>query len=104
MHLAGGQTAPNSNSPVSDATPLSCISPIYHLIQYPLVPQIRVDSNNERSVHAAARGPPGPAGDGTVPGANRQRPIKERPIKKEKQEGPSGESTAVPPVVVNGVS
>ncbi|XP_029590070.1 synaptic functional regulator FMR1 isoform X1 [Salmo trutta] len=66
--------------------------------------QIRVDSNNERSVHAAARGPPGPAGDGTVPGANRQRPIKERPIKKEKQEGPSGESTAVPPVVVNGVS
>ncbi|XP_035617454.1 fragile X messenger ribonucleoprotein 1 homolog B-like isoform X1 [Oncorhynchus keta] len=66
--------------------------------------QIRVDSNNERSVHAAARGPPGPAGDGIVPGANRQRPIKERPIKKEKQEGPSGESTAVPPVVMNGVS
>ncbi|CAB1336981.1 unnamed protein product [Coregonus sp. 'balchen'] len=66
--------------------------------------QIRVDGNNERSVHAAARGPPGPAGDGTGPGANRQRPIKERSIKKEKQEGPSGLATAGPPMVVNGVS
>uniref|UniRef100_A0AAR2KJ59 Agenet-like domain-containing protein n=1 Tax=Pygocentrus nattereri TaxID=42514 RepID=A0AAR2KJ59_PYGNA len=56
--------------------------------------QIRVDSNNERSVHAS-RGPQGPTGDA---GAPRQRPVKERGIKKEKQEGSDSQ------VVVNGVS
>ncbi|KAM9413084.1 fragile X messenger ribonucleoprotein 1 isoform 2-T2 [Salvelinus alpinus] len=63
--------------------------------------QIRVDGNNERSVHAAARGP---AGDGPGPGANRQRPIKERPIKKDNQESPGGEATAISMAMVNGVS
>ncbi|KAL7886139.1 hypothetical protein AOLI_G00064340 [Acnodon oligacanthus] len=56
--------------------------------------QIRVDSNNERSVHTS-RGPQGPTGDA---GAPRQRPVKERGIKKEKQEGSDSQ------VVVNGVS
>ncbi|XP_053091464.1 synaptic functional regulator FMR1 isoform X2 [Pangasianodon hypophthalmus] len=56
--------------------------------------QIRVDSNNERSVHAS-RGPQGPSGDSTGP---RQRSIKERGIKKEKQEGQDSQ------VVMNGVS
>ncbi|XP_036424756.1 synaptic functional regulator FMR1 [Colossoma macropomum] len=56
--------------------------------------QIRVDSNNERSVHAS-RGPQGPTGDA---GAPRQRPVKERGLKKEKQEGSDSQ------VVVNGVS
>ncbi|KAL6479917.1 hypothetical protein SRHO_G00126680 [Serrasalmus rhombeus] len=56
--------------------------------------QIRVDSNNERSVHAS-RGPQGPTGDA---GAPRQRPVKERGVKKEKQEGSDSQ------VVVNGVS
>ncbi|KAL0973964.1 hypothetical protein UPYG_G00213590 [Umbra pygmaea] len=64
--------------------------------------QIRVDGNNERSVLAAARGPPYPTGDG--PGANRQRLVKERPIKKEKQEGPGGDAAAPPGAVLNGVS
>ncbi|KAF7707075.1 hypothetical protein HF521_018293 [Silurus meridionalis] len=56
--------------------------------------QIRVDSNNERSVHAS-RGPQGPSGD---PSGPRQRNIKERGIKKEKQEGQDSQ------VVMNGVS
>lgn len=56
--------------------------------------QIRVDSNNERSVHAS-RGPQGPTGEA---GGPRQRPIKERGLKREKQEGPDSQ------VVVNGVS
>ncbi|KAJ8393640.1 hypothetical protein AAFF_G00058590 [Aldrovandia affinis] len=64
--------------------------------------QIRIDSNNERSVHT--KPPQGPAGD--TPGAaagnggHRQRPIKERGIKKEKPETvPDG-----PQALVNGVS
>ncbi|KAG9272183.1 synaptic functional regulator FMR1 [Astyanax mexicanus] len=56
--------------------------------------QIRVDSNNERSVHAS-RAPQAPTGDA---GAPRQRPVKERGLKKEKQDGQDGQ------VVVNGVS
>ncbi|XP_066505184.1 synaptic functional regulator FMR1 [Hoplias malabaricus] len=56
--------------------------------------QIRVDSNNERSVHAS-RGPQGPPGEAAGP---RQRPLKERGMKKEKQEGAESQ------VVVNGVS
>ncbi|XP_072519236.1 fragile X messenger ribonucleoprotein 1 [Salminus brasiliensis] len=56
--------------------------------------QIRVDSNNERSVHAS-RGPQAPTGDASAP---RQRPVKERGLKKEKQEGQDSQ------VVVNGVS
>ncbi|KAG7328952.1 hypothetical protein KOW79_007126 [Hemibagrus wyckioides] len=56
--------------------------------------QIRVDSNNERSVHAS-RGPQGPSGDST---GTRQRSVKERGIKKEKQEGQDSQ------VVMNGVS
>lgn len=61
---------------------------------WPLSLQIRVDSNNERSVHAS-RGPQGPSGDSTGP---RQRSAKERVIKKEKQEGQDSQ------VVMNGVS
>ncbi|XP_030620504.1 fragile X messenger ribonucleoprotein 1 [Chanos chanos] len=61
--------------------------------------QIRIDSNNERSVHTS-RTPQGPAADGGGSGSgNRQRPIKDRGTKKEKQEGADG-----PQVVVNGVS
>lgn len=56
--------------------------------------QIRVDSNNERSVHAS-RAPQAPTGDA---GAPRPRPVKERGLKKEKQDGQDGQ------VVVNGVS
>ncbi|XP_062856947.1 synaptic functional regulator FMR1 [Trichomycterus rosablanca] len=57
--------------------------------------QIRVDSNNERSVHTS-RGPPGPAADS---GPGRQRNVKERVgIRKDKQDGADG------PVVLNGVS
>ncbi|XP_027010441.1 synaptic functional regulator FMR1 [Tachysurus fulvidraco] len=56
--------------------------------------QIRVDSNNERSV-LASRGPQGPSGDST---GTRQRSVKERGIKKEKQEGQDSQ------VVMNGVS
>ncbi|XP_060783368.1 synaptic functional regulator FMR1 isoform X2 [Neoarius graeffei] len=55
---------------------------------------IRVDSNNERSVHSS-RGPQGPSGDSTGP---RQRSVKERGLKKEKQEGQDSQ------VVMNGVS
>ncbi|TST60409.1 Synaptic functional regulator FMR1 [Bagarius yarrelli] len=53
---------------------------------------IRVDSNNERSVHTS-RGPQGPSGESTGP---RQRSVKDRGIKKEKQEDSQ--------VVMNGVS
>ncbi|KAA0709166.1 Synaptic functional regulator FMR1 [Triplophysa tibetana] len=56
--------------------------------------QIRIDSNNERSVHTS-RGAQSLAGDS---GGNRQRPIKDRGMKKEKQEGPDSQA------VVNGVS
>ncbi|KAK3535530.1 hypothetical protein QTP70_016796 [Hemibagrus guttatus] len=56
--------------------------------------QIRVDSNNERSVHTS-RGPQGPSSDST---GTRQRSIKERGIKKEKQEEQDSQ------VVMNGVS
>ncbi|XP_076878584.1 fragile X messenger ribonucleoprotein 1 isoform X2 [Brachyhypopomus gauderio] len=56
--------------------------------------QIRVDSNNERSVHAS-RAPHGPTAEA---GAPRQRTVKDRGPKKEKPEGPDGQ------VVVNGVS
>ncbi|KAI1884969.1 hypothetical protein AGOR_G00215370 [Albula goreensis] len=63
--------------------------------------QIRIDSNNERSVHTKAPQGPGASGDGG-PGGNggsRQRPMKERGMKKEKQENPDG-----PQTLVNGVS
>ncbi|XP_017330438.1 synaptic functional regulator FMR1 isoform X2 [Ictalurus punctatus] len=56
--------------------------------------QIRVDSNNERSVHTS-RGPQGPISDS---GGPRQRSVKERGIKKDKPEGPDSQ------VVMNGVS
>uniref|UniRef100_A0A4W4GE23 Agenet-like domain-containing protein n=1 Tax=Electrophorus electricus TaxID=8005 RepID=A0A4W4GE23_ELEEL len=56
--------------------------------------QIRVDSNNERSVHAS-RGPHGATVESSAP---RQRPVKDRGPKKEKPEGPDSQ------VVVNGVS
>uniref|UniRef100_A0A8C1YC65 FMRP translational regulator 1 n=1 Tax=Cyprinus carpio TaxID=7962 RepID=A0A8C1YC65_CYPCA len=56
--------------------------------------QIRIDSNNERSVHTS-RGSQALAGDG---GGNRQRPIKDRGMKKDKQDGPDSQ------VVMNGIS
>uniref|UniRef100_A0A8C2BNM9 FMRP translational regulator 1 n=1 Tax=Cyprinus carpio TaxID=7962 RepID=A0A8C2BNM9_CYPCA len=56
--------------------------------------QIRIDSNNERSVHTS-RGSQTLAGD---TGGNRQRPIKDRAMKKDKQDGPDSQA------VVNGVS
>lgn len=56
--------------------------------------QIRIDSNNERSVHTS-RGSQSQAGDS---GGNRQRPVKERGMKKEKQDGPDSQA------VVNGIS
>jgi len=59
-----------------------------------MVYQIRIDSNNERSVHTS-RGPQALAGDS---GGNRQRPIKDRGMKKDKQDGPDIQA------VVNGVS
>ncbi|XP_036404241.1 synaptic functional regulator FMR1 isoform X2 [Megalops cyprinoides] len=61
--------------------------------------QIRIDGNNERSVHTKA--PQGPPGDGGAVGngGSRQRPAKERGMKKEKQENPDG-----PQALVNGVS
>ncbi|XP_051944940.1 fragile X messenger ribonucleoprotein 1 homolog A-like [Xyrauchen texanus] len=56
--------------------------------------QIRIDSNNERSVHTS-RGSQGLAADS---GGNRQRPIKERGMKKEKNDSPDSQA------VVNGIS
>uniref|UniRef100_A0A672KIG5 Fragile X mental retardation protein 1 homolog A-like n=1 Tax=Sinocyclocheilus grahami TaxID=75366 RepID=A0A672KIG5_SINGR len=56
--------------------------------------QIRINSNNERSVHTS-RGSQALAGDS---GGNRQRPMKERVMKKDKQDGPDSQA------VVNGVS
>lgn len=56
--------------------------------------QIRIDSNNERSIHTS-RSSQAMAGDS---GGNRQRPIKERVMKKEKQDGSDSQA------VVNGVS
>uniref|UniRef100_A0A8C2J776 FMRP translational regulator 1 n=1 Tax=Cyprinus carpio TaxID=7962 RepID=A0A8C2J776_CYPCA len=56
--------------------------------------QIRIDSNNERSVHTS-RGSQALAGDS---GGNRQRPIKDRGMKKDKQDGPDSQ------VVMNGIS
>uniref|UniRef100_A0A9J8A8P2 Fragile X messenger ribonucleoprotein 1 n=1 Tax=Cyprinus carpio carpio TaxID=630221 RepID=A0A9J8A8P2_CYPCA len=56
--------------------------------------QIRIDSNNERSVHTS-RGSQTLAGD---TGGNRQRPIKDRAMKKDKQDGSDSQA------VVNGVS
>ncbi|XP_035266088.1 synaptic functional regulator FMR1 isoform X2 [Anguilla anguilla] len=66
--------------------------------------QIRIDGNNERSVHTKGPGGGGGVGvgvDGAAAGngASRQRPIKERTVKKEKQENPDG-----PQALVNGVS
>ncbi|KAK1804269.1 hypothetical protein P4O66_020306, partial [Electrophorus voltai] len=49
--------------------------------------QIRVDSNNERSVHAS-RGPHGATVESSAP---RQRPVKDRGPKKEKPEGPDSQ-------------
>ncbi|XP_046875914.1 synaptic functional regulator FMR1 isoform X3 [Hypomesus transpacificus] len=59
--------------------------------------QIRVDGNNERSVHAARASTDVPA---------RQRPFKERGLKKDKQESPDADAPAAsaPPPLVNGVS
>uniref|UniRef100_A0A672N0Y7 Agenet-like domain-containing protein n=1 Tax=Sinocyclocheilus grahami TaxID=75366 RepID=A0A672N0Y7_SINGR len=56
--------------------------------------QIRIDSNNERSVHTS-RSSQALAGDS---GGNRQRPIKDRVMKKDKQDGPDSQA------VVNGIS
>uniref|UniRef100_A0A671NC78 Fragile X mental retardation protein 1 homolog B-like n=1 Tax=Sinocyclocheilus anshuiensis TaxID=1608454 RepID=A0A671NC78_9TELE len=56
--------------------------------------QIRIDSNNERSVHTS-RSSLALAGDS---GGNRQRPIKDRVMKKDKQDGPDSQA------VVNGIS
>uniref|UniRef100_A0A8C1I1L8 Fragile X messenger ribonucleoprotein 1 n=1 Tax=Cyprinus carpio carpio TaxID=630221 RepID=A0A8C1I1L8_CYPCA len=56
--------------------------------------QIRIDSNNERSVHTS-RGSQALVGDS---GGNRQRPIKDRGMKKDKQDGPDSQ------VVMNGIS
>uniref|UniRef100_A0A8C2CXM7 FMRP translational regulator 1 n=1 Tax=Cyprinus carpio TaxID=7962 RepID=A0A8C2CXM7_CYPCA len=61
---------------------------------FAFVYQIRIDSNNERSVHTS-RGSQTLAGD---TGGNRQRPIKDRAMKKDKQDGPDSQA------VVNGVS
>uniref|UniRef100_A0A671NCU7 Fragile X mental retardation protein 1 homolog B-like n=1 Tax=Sinocyclocheilus anshuiensis TaxID=1608454 RepID=A0A671NCU7_9TELE len=55
---------------------------------------IRIDSNNERSVHTS-RSSLALAGDS---GGNRQRPIKDRVMKKDKQDGPDSQA------VVNGIS
>uniref|UniRef100_A0A672MZR5 Agenet-like domain-containing protein n=1 Tax=Sinocyclocheilus grahami TaxID=75366 RepID=A0A672MZR5_SINGR len=55
---------------------------------------IRIDSNNERSVHTS-RSSQALAGDS---GGNRQRPIKDRVMKKDKQDGPDSQA------VVNGIS
>ncbi|XP_051715677.1 synaptic functional regulator FMR1 isoform X2 [Ctenopharyngodon idella] len=57
--------------------------------------QIRIDSNNERSVHTSRGSQPLAGGDS---GGNRQRPIKDRGMKKEKQDVPDSQA------VVNGVS
>lgn len=64
-------------------------------------PQIRVDGNNERSVHTKAlQGPtPGAEMGSGGGGGHRQRPAKERGLKKEKAEGPEGSQ-----MLVNGVS
>uniref|UniRef100_A0A673NJ25 Agenet-like domain-containing protein n=1 Tax=Sinocyclocheilus rhinocerous TaxID=307959 RepID=A0A673NJ25_9TELE len=56
--------------------------------------QIRIDSNNERSVHTS-RSSLALAGDSR---GNRQRPIKDRVMKKDKQDGPDSQA------VVNGIS
>uniref|UniRef100_A0A8C1HFS1 Fragile X messenger ribonucleoprotein 1 n=1 Tax=Cyprinus carpio carpio TaxID=630221 RepID=A0A8C1HFS1_CYPCA len=61
---------------------------------FAFVYQIRIDSNNERSVHTS-RGSQTLAGD---TGGNRQRPIKDRAMKKDKQDGSDSQA------VVNGVS
>ncbi|XP_048031886.1 synaptic functional regulator FMR1 isoform X2 [Megalobrama amblycephala] len=57
--------------------------------------QIRIDSNNERSVHTSRGSQPLAGGES---GGNRQRPIKDRGMKKEKQDVPDSQA------VVNGVS
>ncbi|TRY84813.1 hypothetical protein DNTS_027783 [Danionella cerebrum] len=56
--------------------------------------QIRIDSNNERSIHSS-RSAQSLAADG---GGNRQRPIKDRAVKRERHDGSDGQA------VVNGVS
>ncbi|XP_023675668.1 fragile X messenger ribonucleoprotein 1 isoform X1 [Paramormyrops kingsleyae] len=60
--------------------------------------QIRVDGNNERSVHTKALQGPTPGAE-MGGGGHRQRPVKERGLKKEKAEGPEGSQ-----MLVNGVS
>ncbi|XP_066571068.1 fragile X messenger ribonucleoprotein 1 isoform X2 [Amia ocellicauda] len=61
--------------------------------------QIRIDGNNERSVHTKALQSTFTDGGTSSNNSNRPRPGKDRGLKKEKQDG-----TDVPRVLVNGVS